>query len=88
MPKPVSPAEQADPRARGLAGYADQNPRSPGEAQTPAPPRPPEAIDGGAERKHEEPNTLPDQNSDKVTGEAPGPATVPFDETQGKLGPS
>ena len=88
MPKPVSPEPQADPRARGLAGYADQNPRSKGEAQTPPPPRPPAAIDGGAERKHEEPNTLPDENSEKVTGEGSGPATVPFDETGGKVGPS
>lgn len=88
MPKPVSSKPKADPRARGLAGYADQNPRNRAEAQTSPPPRPPEAIDGGAERKHEETNTLPDDNSKKVTGEAPGPATAPFDETERKVGPS
>ena len=88
MPKPVSAQPQADPRAPGLAGYADQNPANFGESQIPTPPLPPHTIDGGAERKHVEPNTLPDANSEKVTGEASGPATVPFDETGGKLGPS
>lgn len=55
----------ADPRKRGAGGYAEQNPQTKSDAGTPPPPTPPENLDGGAPRKHEEPNTLPDRGGSR-----------------------
>jgi|CXWL01.1.fsa_nt_gi hypothetical protein len=59
MNKPTS-GPPVDPRKRGAGGYAEQNPQNQSDAKTPPPPIRPANLDGGAARKHDEPNTLPD----------------------------
>lgn len=66
MPKSSDPNARTNSTHAGGAGYAEQQPQSKSEAHTPPPAKPPESLDGGAERKHKEPNTLPDRTAENL----------------------